>query len=146
MRRDAPAAVPFFPMGENANLSALRAHCPHRDYKGCLGAAMARRYPSPDLFHVGRPMPDDAWFGAAHYARRLFPGCVAQDARESTAPTLKQLHQDDGPGESFSSSALAVPPSERIHPAPPAATELRRQLREASARAASRAGLDGAAL
>ena len=146
MRRDAPAAVPFFPMGENANLSALQSRCPHRDYKSCFGAAMARRYPSPDLFHVGRPTPEDSWFDAAHYARRRFPGCVAQDARESTAPTARQSYEDDGPGESFTSSALAVPPSERIHPAPPAATELRRQLREASAKAASRDGLDGAAL
>jgi len=113
-------------MGENSNLTDLLAACPNRDYNGCFSRAMRARYPSPELFHVGRP-PAPADMGAADYARRLFPGCES-----SRAP---QPHEEGGLAESFTSSALDVPASQRIHAAAPTAADLRRKLREASARA-----------
>ena len=94
-------------MGQNGNATILQQTCPHRDYQSCFSQAMARRYPSPQLFHPnGRG--EDPSLGPAQYAQRLFPSCTAADARASSAAIVHQLPQDDGPGESFTSSALTL--------------------------------------
>ena len=82
MRLDPPQRLlPSFPIGENANVTALRRMCPRRDYRLCFGQAMARRYPSPELFQPRRDK--DVSFGATQYAQMLFPGCTSSDARDS---------------------------------------------------------------
>lgn len=130
---DKPMALPRFPMGENGNLSALLAVCPNRDYNGCFGRAMIERYPSPELFSGTDSRT------AANHAQRLFPKCAVEDVRTSDADPVRQLPNEDGPGESFVSSALvSIPGGQRIFPSLPNAADLRLRLREASAHATAR--------
>ena len=128
--------MPRFPMGENANITALREVCPRRNYNTCFGRWTKQRYPSPDLFHVGHPRDENKARGAAEYARLYFANCDAADGRSSNASIVRMLASEDGPRESFTSAALKEPPdAERIHPDPPALGALRTRLRQASASA-----------
>ena len=104
--RDRPLReLPNVPMGENANVSLLLALCPNRDYKGCFSQALSRRYPSIDL--SGTMRGEDFSLDAAANAQRKLPKCAAFDHRTSTSERTVALPADiDGPGESFTSSAL----------------------------------------
>ena len=76
--------VPHFPMGINANTTALHTACPSRNYKGCFSAALERRFPSFDLSDARRDK--DLSLDAPAYAQRLFPRCAVNDARTSSGP------------------------------------------------------------
>lgn len=67
--RDAPQDPPRPPVGTNTNMTRLRQICPNRDYQGCWGPALRRRYNVTDLLRVGAP-------DAAANARRIFGTCV----------------------------------------------------------------------
>ena len=129
--------LPNVPMGENANVSLLLALCPNRDYKGCFSQALSRRYPSVDL--NGPMRGEDFSLDAAAHALRKLPKCAVFDHRTSTSERTVALPADiDGPGESFTSSALRGTTSTRLV-APLADNDLlRTRLREASAGALTR--------
>ena len=125
-------------MGDNASVSALRALCPNRDYRGCFGQAMLRRYPSVDLFDP-RLEGKRSRSGAAAQARRHFPNCAGTDGREGSATPVRELAEEDGPGESFASAALSG--SDVLLPAYHSGVdtgELRRRMRVASVQATLR--------
>ena len=130
---DSPAPLPQFPIGENTNLSSLIPICPKRDYQGCFSKALSKRYPSPELFDPRDVVPRTA----ADYARLHFSSCTMNDVRGGDDnPMWTGRFSDDGPGESFVSSALvSVSDDRRIFPPLPNADELRRRLRTASTKA-----------
>ena len=143
---DRPVAVPTFPMGVNANSSILLEVCPRRNYQHCFSRAMSARYPSYELFAFtsGPRRREDPSISAAQVAEGLFPSCAARDLRASTTmPAAVMPADDDGPGESFTSSALVVPEAERIHPPAANAEGVRKKLQAASRTAVRRDDTSG---
>ena len=140
-----PQSVPRFPIGTNSNASILHELCPKRDYKACFSADLKVHYPVSDLFGAtGWPKREDPSLSAAAHAARLFPTCGGEDFRSSSSDVADSPPAgEDGPTESFVSSALRGSTSIQVSMPPIAVAELRKRLREASRVAVARLSSSG---
>ena len=107
--RDRPRAVPTVPLGENANLSAMLALCPHGEFVSCFSGDLHRRYKVHALF-VPRKLP---WREPVQNAQRVF----SRLGRNCTAAPLPPPPPSSPPSPAsllgFAYAALAA--SEDLH-------------------------------